>query len=437
MAALLGISIGACSGDDSQGPGAGIDASGGNGGSGAANGSGGSGADGSGASGNGTSGGTGGVLIGDAGTTGGAGGGSGGSDDHCESTERSAELAPIYLAFAFDVSGSMGHMDCPFWNHDATVKWEPVAEAVKGFFEDETSVNINASMRLFPSAEDHCEESSYETPDVEMQALPSTDFAQVLDAYEDEVEWTGSYTFPVPDTGGAGPWRGGTPTRQVVDATIAALQTLQSQQSDAKVALVLVTDGLPQSCPDTDVPAVVASVTAAAEEGIVTYVIGVKDPETPPAEPPWAGGWACNDDDDAVPHQPNPDTLDNLHQIADAGGTKEAILIDTGNPAATKDALRMAIDRIRSEAISCDLERPPPPPGQTFDPDRVNVRYDSGDESVPLGFDSECSSDNAWRYKGGETSVIELCPSTCESIQADPYASVQVEFGCVRRNVIH
>lgn len=434
-AAALASSVGACSGKSNVlvgEPGEAGEGSGASNGSGASHGDGGS------------------FMPGLGGKGSGADNGSGGGGGSCESTERAAELAPIYLAFAFDVSGSMGHMDCPYWNHDARVKWDPVAAAVKEFFSDETSVNINGSLTLFPSRDDVCDESSYTTPDVTMRALPSNAFAAVLDGYEEEVDWEGSYDFPVDNTAaGAGPWRGGTPTRVVVDATVPALEALRTEHPDARVALVLVTDGLPQSCSNNGIDDVVDSVEAALEAGIPTYVIGVKDPETPPAEAPWrntddepvwacetGNGWRAGYSDPDTPRPTNPNLLDDLNLIADAGGTDEAILVDTGDPAATKNTLRLAIDRIRAEAISCELERPPPPPGQTFDPNRVNVRYDSGADSMPLSFDEECESDDAWRYQGGDTSVIELCPSTCERIQTDPYAEVQVEFGCQRRVIV-
>src|SRR5690606_40980856 len=173
-----------------------------------------------------------------------------------------------------------------------TVKWAPVAAAAKEFFADETSVNINASLTLFPARDDVCDVSSYTTPDVSMRPLPSNAFAAALDDYEEEVDWEGSYTFPV-SPGGAGPWRGGTPTRVVVDAMVPALEDLLEEHPDARVALVLVTDGLPQSCSNNNISAVVASVSAAREAGIPTYVIGVKDPATPPNEAPWR-----NEDDE-------------------------------------------------------------------------------------------------------------------------------------------
>lgn len=393
----------------------------------------------------------GGLQVGEGGLGSGAQNGEGGAGPACESNESQAELAPIYLAFAFDVSGSMGHLDCPFWNHDPAVKWAPVVEATTEFFGDASSANINASMTLFPSpgtdSSIKCAPATYADPDVAMQALPSGDFAATLAAYEEEVGLS-DYTDPVPSSGG-GPWRGGTPTRAVVDGILETLRPLRDEHPDAKVALVLVTDGVPQGCTTGNtIPDVVDAVSAALEaDDIPTYVIGVKDPATPPGVAPWEEGgervWACGGpgwrsgySDVDTPRPTNPDALSNLDQIAVAGGTSEAILIDTGNPSGTKAALRLAIDRIRAEAVSCQLERPPPPSGQTFDPNRVNVRYDSGGDSVPLGFDPECEADAAWRYEGSGTDVIELCPSTCELIQADPYAAIQVEFGCLRRTIV-
>lgn len=432
---VFGSYVAACSSEQAKVEGGGSGADAGNGatsGGGAGNGNG-----------------SGGLQIGEGGLGSGAQNGEGGAGQACESSESQAELAPIYLAFAFDVSGSMGHLDCPFWNHDPVVKWTPVVEATTEFFGDASSVNINASMTLFPSLGDNsvkCDPATYADPDVAMQALPSAEFAAVLAAYEDEVGLS-DYTDPVPIDGG-GPWRGGTPTRAVVGGVLETLRPLRDEHPDAKVALVLVTDGVPQGCTGNTIPDVVDAVSAALEEDdIHTYVIGVKDPATPPDVAPWEEEgqrvWACGGpawesgySDVDTPRPTNPDALDNLGQIAVAGGTGEAILIDTGNPSGTKAALRLAIDRIRAEAVSCKLDRPPPPPGETFDPDRVNVRYDSGDDSVPLGFDPECEADDAWRYEGSGTDVIELCPTTCERIQQDPYATIQVEFGCLRRTIV-
>jgi hypothetical protein len=57
-----------------------------------------------------------------------------GDGDVCATVTATATLEPVFLAFAFDVSGSMGKGDHPW--HDATLKWDPVVAATRGVFED-------------------------------------------------------------------------------------------------------------------------------------------------------------------------------------------------------------------------------------------------------------------------------------------------------------
>ena len=52
----------------------------------------------------------------------------------CTAEFAAAELRPVHLAFAFDVSGSMGKLDEPY--HDPALKWRPVVAATRAFFED-------------------------------------------------------------------------------------------------------------------------------------------------------------------------------------------------------------------------------------------------------------------------------------------------------------
>jgi hypothetical protein len=100
-------------------------------------------------------------------------------DPSCEATATGeARLEPVRLAFAFDVSGSMGKLDYPY--HDPTLKWEPVVAATKAFFTDPASTGISASLTFFPIDADEserCDANSYDTPDVPMTALPSTAFS--------------------------------------------------------------------------------------------------------------------------------------------------------------------------------------------------------------------------------------------------------------------
>lgn len=378
------------------------------------------------------------------GSGGGRNGGTGGGGPVCEQTSAEAELAPIFLAFAFDVSGSMGHFDLCRWWHDPDAKWTPVREATAAFFEDADSTGISASMALFPHITDaiECTAATYETPDVTMRTLPDDAFGDVFTAYEEEVD-----TNMDGDLRG-GAWRGGTPTLAAFQGTANYLDTFRAANSDAKFAVVLVTDGLPQGCPGQNDVTLVATAagTLLTDEGVPTYVIGIQNPTDPPGgwdAPVLPSGWAswgtceASCSGGSAPCVP-PDTLGALDAIAAAGGSETAFLIDTNDPDATKTAFKNAINAIRTKAISCELGIPPKPGGGTFDKDKINVSRTLGDETTPLSYDPDCSEDDAWRYDDeDDPSYIELCPDTCDDVRGTPGTDLNVDFLCdVRPDVI-
>ncbi|WP_438018020.1 vWA domain-containing protein [Sorangium sp. So ce315] len=326
----------------------------------------------------------------------GSGVGSSGAGQACASQSADAGLQQVYLAFAFDVSGSMGANNEPW--HDKTLKWDPVVAATKQFFSDPESSGLMASLTFFPGPEQRrmCRAATYENPDVPMTALPSQAFGRAIDDVTPRRERD---------------WRMGTPTAFVVEGTVDFIGE-ERQQNPGKYALVLVTDGYPQLCDGADsIAAVVEHVQAARENGIATYVVGVANP----------------------PVEDAPENVENLHEIAVAGGTGEAFIIDTGDPAQTTATFKAAIDQIRGTAISCSIGIPPAPDGRTFDKQKVNVTYTSGTGNTPtaLAYDQDCAADSAWRYDNpASPTSIELCPSACATVQADPAASLGVEFTC-------
>jgi len=360
----------------------------------------------------------------------GADSGSGGGGPVCETTSNEAELAPIFLAFAFDVSGSMGQLDRPNWWHDPTKKWEPVVAATRAFFEDDNSAGISASLTLFPTTGNSatkCAVDSYQSPLVSMQGLPSDSFGDAFVQYETEVG----------DPLAGGNWRGSTPTLAACNGTWGYLDSLRPDSPDSKFALVLVTDGLPQGCSgqtDGDTGPIVTAVAAVLADGVPTYVIGIQNPTTPPDTIP--ANWApqdrgCASNTWCTP----PDTLSALNGVAAAGGTEAAFLIDTGNPTATQAAFRQAIDAIRARAISCELGIPPHPvPGQSFDKDRINVSETVDGDKSDFAYDPDCENGDSWHYDDADQPTkIELCPTTCAAVQATPGATLNVDFLCVPR----
>ncbi|HEY6081511.1 MAG TPA: vWA domain-containing protein, partial [Polyangiaceae bacterium] len=320
------------------------------------------------------------LVLSDGGSLGGPEpGAAGNGNDDCAADFAGTELQPARLAFAFDVSGSMGKLDETY--HDPALKWRPVVAATRAFFEDATSAGISASLSFFPAQDDKCDVATYETPDVAMIALPSPSFGEAIADID-------------PDT--TGKWRGGTPTLAVVQGNAAYLRTLVQQEPDAVHALVLVTDGYPNGCDDDEIASVVAAVEKAAEN-FPTYVIGVKNPP---------GG---------------PDTVSDLDALALAGGTDSAIFIDTGDPNQTATDLASAISRIRERSVSCGAAIPTNPGGAPFVADRVNVSMVVDGTTSRLGYDQDCQADSAWRYDDVDapTSIV-LCPATCQPVQVTP-----------------
>ncbi|WP_437958710.1 vWA domain-containing protein [Sorangium sp. So ce119] len=322
--------------------------------------------------------------------------GSTGAGQACAAQSAQTGLQQVYLAFAFDVSGSMGANN-EEW-HDKALKWDPVVAATKQFFSDPGSTGLMASLTFFPGPDRRrmCRAGTYESPDVPMTSLPSQAFGEAIDDVT-----------PRRDDD----WRMGTPTAFVVEGTVGFIEE-ERQQSPGKYAVVLVTDGYPQLCEGSDsIEAVVRHVRAARENGIATYVVGVANPPVPDA----------------------PENVENLQDIAEAGGTGEAFIIDTGDPAQTTATFKAAIDQIRGTAISCTIAIPSAPDGRTFDKQKVNVTYTSGTGNTPtnLLYDQDCAVESAWRYDDpANPTSIELCASACATVQADPAASLSVEFTC-------
>jgi hypothetical protein len=306
----------------------------------------------------------------------------------CVATDSVATLEPVNLAFAFDVSGSMGDDDPDYGDdHERALKWDPVVSATGSFFADPSSSGIHASLTFFPidaEKDARCAPESYEKPDVALAELPSPAFAVAL--------------------GGVQPDRGGTPTLAVVSGVIASTQSLLEQHPNAKHALVLVSDGEPQSCKDNAISSIEAAV-AKVKDTLPTYVIGVANPS-------------------------GDDNVKALDGIAKAGGTEHAFIVATGDPAATKTAFAKAVDSIRQTSVSCSVPLPAPPDGAEVDAGKVNVSYTAG-QKTQLIYDPDCTRADGWRYDDAtHPTSVELCTLTCESVQQSKSATLSVAFGC-------
>jgi hypothetical protein len=265
---------------------------------------------------------------------------------------------------------------------------------------------------------DRCDATYYATPDVAIGTLDGTSGGQAA----------------MLNTSLTGHSPGGyTPTGPALTGALMFARQRIASMPTHRVAVVLVTDGLPGGFlgssgtgfpPAECLPADIAGISALASgtmgatgaPPVNTFVIGV-----------FAGGTA------AQTAQTNLDVLAKAGQNSSAAS---AVIIDTGGNVAT--ALQNALKSVQSKAIACDYKLP----ATGVDFKKVNVSFTSGagtDTAVghaPIdGTDgSGCDARGGWYYDKdpatGTPTKITACPTTCSMFQTDLNGHVNVVLGC-------
>lgn len=91
---------------------------------------------------------------------------------------------------------------------------------------------------------------------------------------------------------------------------------------------------------------------------------------------------------------------------------------------------------IGGATLSCSWEIPPPPAGEEFNPDEVNIEFDDGQggtlEIGRVDDPSLCGGvSDGWYYDDpNDPSVIHVCPQTCDKLQGFEQAQIAIIFGC-------
>jgi hypothetical protein len=232
-----------------------------------------------------------------------------------------------------------------------------------------------------------CEPSDYEMPAVEVASLPAVGakIAAAIDAQK---------------TGG------GTPTFGSLSGALKHARDWALAHPDHRTAIVYATDGEPAGCGDENTIQGAVAVARGAVTGtpsIPIYVLGVG---------------------------PN---LDNLNQIAAAGGTDQAYLVDTGADVSQK--LAMALDSIRNRTLSCNYAIPASPRGP-LDFGAVNVVTQVGANGMPtvvkkVANQADCRTTGGWYYddNAAPKSII-LCPASCGPLLDTSGSRLDVLIGC-------
>jgi hypothetical protein len=209
-----------------------------------------------------------------------------------------------------------------------------------------------------------------------------------------------------------------TPTAAALEGAINHAITFRNQHLGDTVIVVLVTDGEPNACGNVQAVANIAA-TGLGMANLPTYVIGVTSP-----------GTTCRGD-------PNPPNQQDLDTVAQAGGSKAAIIVDLSqNPV---QQFLTSMNAIRGSAqVPCQYQLPQPAAGTSIVFDEVNVLYNdaAGSHTVFYVPDAQaCSAtDGGWYYdvdptKGMPTKIL-LCPTSCTAVTTQTGVKVDIKLNC-------
>jgi hypothetical protein len=292
---------------------------------------------------------------------------SGGGPDrgNCGGDRYDAQPTQLDIYVMLDDSGSM----VPWWIG--------VADVFGQFLDDPSSAGIGVGIQYFGS---ECDAAYYATPRVPIAPLPQN--VQPI-----------RNSFPLIPIEG-------TATEPALRGAIQHARAWSTMHPDHKVVVLLVTDGLPDDCAST-----VANVSQVAQEGVTGT----------PSIPTYVLGLGL--------------TLMNLDQIAQAGGTSQAVIVDPASP----QALAQAMNQIRGAALPCDYQLPN---GGSVDPTKVNIEFSpdgASSSTVPnVGDASRCDpSQGGWYYDNPTApSRAIVCPATCTTFKGTASGQVDVVLGC-------
>ncbi|MEJ7733885.1 MAG: vWA domain-containing protein [Polyangiaceae bacterium] len=314
-------------------------------------------------------------------TSGGSGGSGGGGFEQCADTSDEAKLQPVAMYIVVDKSGSM----------DDNNKWDNAEQAFVAFFQDPAADDLKVALRFWPNGNcdsDNCSTDACAQPEVDVGLLsdPAHEAALVT-AYQNE-----------------GPG-GDTPMSAALAGATQWAVTYGAANPTEKAVVILVTDGEPNGCEEDPDDIAAYAAAAYASDGVLTFAVGLQGSGE-----------------------------DTMNTIAMAGGTNTGFFIGNANAAAD---LLAALKAIQESVVSCAFAMPEPTdPSSPIDPKLVNVTYTAGDGGPPQTIKqvqdaSQCTAAGGWFYDNPVTpTTIELCPATCDAVQSDTGAKINIVLGC-------
>jgi hypothetical protein len=302
----------------------------------------------------------------------------------CAAVSTKGQLTPLDMFIMLDQSGSMKEVP----SGSTVSKWKAVTDGLTKFVQDPAAAGIGVGIQFFGLEDslgnDSCNSADYRSAAVPIAVLPgnAAPFVNELKKHS-------------PTTS--------TPTAPALQGAILFAIDWQKAHPDHTTVVVFATDGDPTECAPTNPAALdpcdascVSTIAGFANTGftwnpsIRTFVIGM------------AGA-----------------TTANLDKWAAAGGTKKAF--DASDP----NTFVTALNAIRGQALSCELQLPKPQDvdGGMIDFSKINVQTKENGTAADLGQvpnAAGCGPTNGgWYYDNPQNPThIEICPATCDKLKA-------------------
>ncbi len=325
------------------------------------------------------------------------------------------------LEFVIDASGSMGQDPANPSNPNGPTKWEVFADTMPGVF-----ASLPANFAVGVSYYNKASRGNF----IPNQAVP----IGILDAAQ-QTRIAQSIQNTTPG--------GYTPTYNAWLAGRDALAAWQapSGYENSPPYIVLITDGVPtvtsngstiqNPITQAEYDAQLALIRQQQGDVLKTFVVGVVGSENP---------------QDATY-----DPLYMLSQLAVIGKTAPAGCVPkSGTPAGTTvsprgtychfdlsqandfaTALTASLGSIVQSVVSCDYAVPHAPAGKVIDPNQIVMVYSEGNGKYSLILQNTSSTcDKGWQFTDGTNSQIRICGATCDLIQKNPDAALNLVFGC-------
>jgi hypothetical protein len=291
----------------------------------------------------------------------------------CTAVSLGSTHRPLDLYIMLDRSNSMDGLP-----------WNAARAALEDFFANPSSPDISVALNYFPndSVQSCGDLDFYRLFAVPLGPLPSN--APVLKASLDATQGHGN----------------GTPSGDALQGALLTATAQQRAVPDHRVAVVFVSDGLPNACTDeASLDALVAN--ALSEEQTLTFTLSVG-----------TEGAAF------------------MTGVAAAGGTGQTFYA-SDPPTDLENGLHQA----ETEAAGCEFLIPKTAPdGRAVDPSEVNVVVMDADGRRTLdevdGVQN-CGNRDSWYYVDPPNpTALRLCPAACDLLQANQAPTVDVTFGC-------